>query len=194
MERQTLFWLAAGGVLLLVILIILFNNKSTSNSSMSEVSTRWSRCTQDMRNTKTNIRGFCASNAFLSNFYLHPVIRAGVEYTSTESAYQAAKYDDQPDIQKLFIGVSPDESKKLVSIYPNDAAAFSKRRVAVMRELLVTKFTDPDLRSRLLATGTKLLEEYNWWGDTYWGITKTGGSNQLGLLLMELRQQINESQ
>jgi len=58
-----------------------------------------------------------------------------------------------------------------------------------MAEGLRQKFSDPDLRNRLLATGDAELVEGTTWGDVTWGIDlNTGeGENHLGKLLMELR-------
>jgi predicted NAD-dependent protein-ADP-ribosyltransferase YbiA (DUF1768 family) len=60
--------------------------------------------------------------------------------------------------------------------------------------LLRQKFTDPGLRARLLATGTALLREGNWWRDTFWGVDqRTGaGQNHLGRLLMEIRDELRD--
>jgi predicted NAD-dependent protein-ADP-ribosyltransferase YbiA (DUF1768 family) len=64
-------------------------------------------------------------------------------------------------------------------------------KISIMRSLLEQKFDakmNPELRAQLLATGTKHLEEMNWWGDTFWGTNKEGkGENMLGRLLMEVR-------
>ncbi|MBY0111011.1 NADAR family protein [Patescibacteria group bacterium] len=80
-------------------------------------------------------------------------------------------------------------------------------RTQVMTDLLIEKFKDPDLKDKLLATGRKYLAEGNLWGDTYWGVAmkpqrglvlgpnvmKSGyGSNMLGMLLMELRAQLQQ--
>jgi predicted NAD-dependent protein-ADP-ribosyltransferase YbiA (DUF1768 family) len=57
-----------------------------------------------------------------------------------------------------------------------------------MWALLVQKFTrHPDLAQALLATGRADLVEGNDWGDTYWGVCRGQGRNQLGCQLMEVR-------
>jgi ribA/ribD-fused uncharacterized protein len=61
----------------------------------------------------------------------------------------------------------------------------------IMRQALRAKFTQhPELRELLLATGdAKLVEHTN--NDRYWGDGGDGsGRNRLGLLLMELRAQL----
>ena len=59
-----------------------------------------------------------------------------------------------------------------------------------MAELLTQKFTDSDLRRKLLATGESLLEETNGWSDTFYGVCHGVGANHLGLLLMGVRAKI----
>jgi len=39
-----------------------------------------------------------------------------------------------------------------------------------MRAVLAAKFSDPDLRARLVATGSAELVEENTWGDRFWAV------------------------
>lgn len=188
MNSSTVFWIVVGVVILILAIVLIMS--SSRADVFPVVEGRWARCTSETRDTRTYVKGFCGRHAFLSNFYEHPIVRKGIRYGSSEAAYQAAKYDDRPAIQQLFINVTPDESKKLVAANSYDARAFSRRRVDVMRQVLEAKFADPVLRRLLLATGQKQLEEYNWWGDTYWGVTRIGGANQLGTMLMQLRERL----
>jgi predicted NAD-dependent protein-ADP-ribosyltransferase YbiA (DUF1768 family) len=59
-----------------------------------------------------------------------------------------------------------------------------------MRECLESKFADPELRMKLLATGSRNLIEGNRWGDTFWGVSRGKGQNLLGVLLKELRGEL----
>ena len=52
------------------------------------------------------------------------------------------------------------------------------------------KFSNPDLKEKLLATGNEELVEGNWWGDQYWGICDGIGKNKLGKLLMKVRKEL----
>ena len=52
------------------------------------------------------------------------------------------------------------------------------------------KFRQPDLRERLLATGDAALVEENVWRDRYWGVHRGHGLNRLGVLLMQVREEI----
>lgn len=56
------------------------------------------------------------------------------------------------------------------------------------------KFTqNTELAGKLLATGDTYLEEGNTWGDRVWGTVNGIGANQLGIILMKIRDEIRES-
>ncbi len=48
-------------------------------------------------------------------------------------------------------------------------ADWNEVRVDVMRAVLAAKFSDLELRARLIATGTAELVEENTWNDRFWG-------------------------
>ena len=52
---------------------------------------------------------------------------------------------------------------------------------------------NPKLRDALLATGNSLLIEGNTWGDYFWGKVNGHGENQLGLILMDVREKLKWS-
>lgn len=63
-------------------------------------------------------------------------------------------------------------------------------RVDVMTELVRKKFSQEPLRSQLIATGDAELIEGNWWNDTFWGVCNGVGENNLGKILMKVRDEI----
>lgn len=63
-------------------------------------------------------------------------------------------------------------------------------KLGVMEGLLREKFSDPELRRKLLATGERELVEGNDWGDSFWGVCAGRGKNHLGRLLMKLREEL----
>src|SRR5262249_45669793 len=75
----------------------------------------------------------------------------------------------------------------------NLRADWNEVRVEVMRGVLSAKFSDPDLRARLIATGRRELVEENTWNDRFWGRSRRAGQNMLGRLLMELRDSCAQS-
>lgn len=63
-----------------------------------------------------------------------------------------------------------------------------------MKRIVFDKFyKHQHLKDQLLETGDRYLEETNDWADSYWGVdTKKGGENNLGQILMEIRQIFTE--
>ena len=100
------------------------------------------------------------------------------------------------------------ETRKAIAAAPTPGAAkrmgrhvslrpdWEKIKVDVMRTGLMLKFTDAALAEKLLATGDEELVEGNWWCDQTWGSCncpkhiRTPGRNLLGMLLMELRKEL----
>jgi len=135
------------------------------------------------------IKYFQGRYRWLSNFWSCFVVLDGVEYPSTENAYQAAKTLD-PELRKPFQDCFPGVAKR-------DGRALPLRpdwddvKYGVMEQLLRQKFARGELRERLLATGDAELIEGNDWGDTWWGVDdRRGGQNNLGKLLMKIRAEL----
>ena len=127
---------------------------------------------------------------FLSNFYKssRPIEHEGLYYVTVENAYQAAKTLDVEE-RKKFLYIEPYEAKKL-GCNLNLRQDWDKVKLDIMLLLLRQKFRQGPERYELLMTGDKTLIEGNYWGDQYWGVCKGEGSNHLGRLLMEIREQI----
>ena len=134
------------------------------------------------------ISGFFGEYRWLSNFEECLVWYEGMQFPSSEAAYQAAKTTN-PDLRKRFSLLPPRQAKdegQLLDLRPN----WEKMKVQVMYDILTTKFNcNKELFEKLMATGDRWLTETNHWGDKFWGKDyATGdGGNQLGLLLMRIR-------
>ena len=60
-----------------------------------------------------------------------------------------------------------------------------------MYELLKQKYKpNTILANKLICTGNSVIIEGNNWGDTFWGVCNGVGENQLGLLLMRIREEL----
>lgn len=144
--------------------------------------------------TDTEIRGFFGEYRFLSNFWPAVVYLDGVQYPSSENAYHAAKFEIGE--RAFFQTCKPLDALKYARRNFREDSVWSEKKLGVMRDLLVQKFDrklNSDLFRLLDSTGTKYLEETNWWGDMFWGVHRTSsreqgvGQNNLGKLLMEIR-------
>ena len=132
------------------------------------------------------IERFDGEYSFLSNFHPSPVTYADVEYPTVEHAYQAAKTLDFGERVGIRMAATPGKAKRMgrKATLRED---WDDVKVRVMRVLLRKKFRDAELRKKLNATKGKKLVEGNTWGDTFWGVCNGVGENQLGRLLMEVR-------
>ena len=148
------------------------------------------------------INSFRGQYAFLSNFSAAKTMFEGMEYPTAEHAFQAAKalpvdkiiVFDQEVSTRAFIRdfASPTDAKqygKTIKIREN----WSGIRDSVMFIILMSKFSNPKLKTALLVTGDAQLVEGNWWHDCYWGAcecprcSERPKVNRLGQLLMLVR-------
>ena len=132
------------------------------------------------------IKGFDGDYDFLSNFFVAGVYFEGLWYQSSENAYQAAKTLDEYKRRK-FSYISPSQSKKDGKKLEL-RADWDKVKIDVMSVIVFEKFyRNRELRKKLLETGDRYLEETNWWGDNFWGVCNGEGRNELGKILIKVR-------
>lgn len=128
---------------------------------------------------------------FLSNFWPCEIEWRGLVYPSVEAAYQAGKTLDLEE-RKKFTQYTPQQAKragKALKLRPD----WDMVKDQIMTYLVRKKFENPRLRKALLDTLDSELQEGNWWGDKYWGISpaQSGqGENKLGKILMAERSLI----
>ncbi len=138
----------------------------------------------------TKVKQFDGEFRFLSNFYPAVVFFDGIEYPTTEHAFQAAKtldFHKRYEVSRLGTPGKAKRSGRQLKLRPD----WNNIREQVMMELVILKFVNwRGLREKLLATGTAELIEGNSWGDTHWGVCKGKGLNHLGRILMLVRDQL----
>lgn len=139
------------------------------------------------------ITSFSGSFRFLSNFYPCKVVYEGIEYPSSEHAYVAAKTDNQ--LQKLAISEIPGASDvkrfgRQIKLKDN----WDNIKISIMKNIVEAKFDqNPDLMKLLQETRNYELIEGNNWGDKFWGQSPLGnGRNELGKILMSVRDDITK--
>lgn len=138
---------------------------------------------------ENNIKGFFDEYRWLSNFEPCVVYFDGRQYPSSENAYMAAKTLNKEQ-RKIFETVLPYEAKKLgreIALRPD----WNDVKFSIMYDILLSKFTNMNLRNKLLSTGDKYLQEANWWFDKIWGVCQGEGENNLGKMLMEIRAKLS---
>jgi ribA/ribD-fused uncharacterized protein len=136
------------------------------------------------------IDSFSGQYSFLSNFAPCRVMLGNVPYPTVEHAYQAAKFTQDPLRQVIRETPAPGDAKRLARKLSPMRPDWEQVKVTVMERLLEQKFSQPEFRAKLLATGEAELVEGNTWGDTFWGVYQGQGQNMLGQLLMKLRGEL----
>ncbi len=136
------------------------------------------------------IKGFFGKFRFLSNFHKCPVLFEGIEYSSTEAAYQATKTTDSGLRQVVADLAEPRYAKKMGRDLPL-RSDWETIKLDIMYQVNLIKYQDKHLRDLLLGTRSANLEETNYWGDRFWGTCKGIGENNLGKILMKIRSELN---
>jgi ribA/ribD-fused uncharacterized protein len=139
--------------------------------------------------TKTAIYGLFGKYRPLSNFHMEPVVVDGRTYQCSEAAYMAEKTNVEA------------EKNHLTTLGAKEAKAYGQTvtlrsdwdevKVEAMYKVLWAKFTQSQtLEGLLLSTGSKYIEETNWWNDKFWGVCGGVGQNNLGRVLMLVRRDL----
>lgn len=131
---------------------------------------------------------FADKYEFLSNFYPCELVWEGRHYLNSEAAYQSAKCVDPKNRDKFTI-MNPREAKR-AGRHELLRIGWDKLKYGIMYEVCLAKFRqNRDLLEKLMATGDAELIEGNYWGDTYWGKCNGVGQNNLGKILMQIREE-----
>lgn len=132
---------------------------------------------------------------FLSNSYPSKINYEGITYLNAEAAFQAQKCRD-PKSKLKFARLSASKARakaNQLDIVDN----WEEIQEEIMAKVLKAKFNannedGMELVEKLIATDGLLLINNNTYMDEYWGIYNGNGKNMLGVLLMELREELIE--
>lgn len=142
---------------------------------------------------------FDGENEFLSNFYPSPILHEGIVYPTNEHFFQAMKTLNPAERKAIANAETPGMAKRMGRTVKL-RSDWEQVKVDVMRTGLMLKFSDAKLAQKLIDTGDEELVEGNWWHDQTWGSCfcpdhcRTPGRNLLGMLLMELRKELQYNQ
>jgi ribA/ribD-fused uncharacterized protein len=127
-----------------------------------------------------------------SNFYAAPIFLRGKRWRASEHFFQAQKFAGTPYEEEIRLCPSPRiAANKGRSRKHPLRPDWERVKDALMREAVLTKFTQhADMRAILLGTGDALLVEHTP-NDSYWGDGGDGsGRNMLGRILMSVRDEL----
>ena len=133
-----------------------------------------------------------------SNLYRRPVKFEGEVFTTSEHAYQAGKAR-KPEVRKWLLAAPSPALLAMAAhglYYWDIAPGWSTTKFDRMREVLRAKFTQhADLQDLLLSTGdARLVESATVDNEVnrLWGEVNGSGRNMLGVLLMEIREDLRQ--
>jgi ribA/ribD-fused uncharacterized protein len=136
-----------------------------------------------------SIKGFQGEYRWLSNFWPCIIVFDGLVFSSSEHAYQAAKCTNKKDMLKFTQDqhITSGQAKRLgrKQITRKD---WNEVKFKIMKEIIAFKFNNnQELKNNLLSTGDAYIEETNTWNDTFWGVCRGIGENNLGKIIMNIR-------
>lgn len=137
------------------------------------------------------IEEFRGEYRWLSNFWIYDTERN----LSVEHHYQAAKTSHYNDWLKIMEAPTPGIAKLYgkpidrggIIVVRSD---WNSIRLALMEQFTRMKYaTNAELREKLLDTQGALLIEGNKWNDQFWGVCNGVGENNLGKIIMKIRDE-----
>lgn len=150
---------------------------------------------EDIRFYRSNEKPY----GVFSNLYRRKIQFEGVEYPTSEHAYQAGKARKESVRDWIISAPSPSlVAMAAHGLYVWDVAPnWSSIKLDRMKNVLIAKFTQhKDLQETLLGTGNARLVETATVKNSVnleWGEVNGKGQNKLGILLMEVRELLRES-
>lgn len=143
-----------------------------------------------MRYTRI-IEEFRGEYRWLSNFWIHDTARR----LSVEHHYQAAKTTNYQDWLLIMSAETPSLAKKYGKPVERGGRISVREdwndvRLTLMEQFTREKYgTNRKLRQKLLDTSGSLIIEGNTHGDTFWGVCNGVGENNLGKIIMRIRDE-----
>lgn len=140
------------------------------------------------------INDFKGDFGFLSNFYAKPFEYKGIVYPHAEGAFQAQKCSTDEVRMKYTLIKNPVIAKRTGKKEPGLPENWNEIAYDVMKDILEVKFSNSELKEKLLSTGDAYIEEGNHWHDNRWGrctcekCRNKEALNWLGKILMETRR------
>ena len=131
---------------------------------------------------------------YLSNFSSFQVKWKGILYTTSEHAYQCAKFKKGGKVwKKILSSTSAHESKKIAQAHVEEKIAnWTEHKLDVMEDIVRKKFEQHEYIQRKLAEteNCQLIEDSP--VDSFWGRGPNWkGQNNLGKIWMKIRSEIS---
>lgn len=143
----------------------------------------------------SKIASFTGYFDFMHNNFQTPVYYEGILYPSVTHAYHAARSSDETT-RRAILNAETFQILGGIAIRIIDSSDWQERKLKVMEQLVRDKFRrSKELQEKLKSTDLRDLimtyEEDNS-KNTFWGMVKGKGQNQLGRILMKIRSDLSE--
>jgi len=144
----------------------------------------------------SKIDSFTDYYEFLHNNFYTPVYYECMLFPSVTHAYQAARSNDERTRKAI---LNAENLKTVLNIARRieDSDNWNIRRLKIMEHLIRDKFRrSKELQEKLKATGSReivMTYDEETVANTFWGAVKSKGQNQLGRILMKIRDDIKEN-
>lgn len=142
---------------------------------------------------------------FLSNFYPCRIEHKGIVYPSVEHYYVAMKVTEMQLLDGRYYTAA--DFREMIARIPNPADVkkigqrikvrkdWDEKKLELMNWAVKEKFKDETLAEMMMLTDGYDLAEGNYWHDNFWGVCvcqkcKNSGQNNLGKILMKVREEI----
>lgn len=132
------------------------------------------------------------ADIFLSNFYSADIEYEGYTYLSAEACFHAQKCQDE-NIKKIFTNLNAKDAWRMGrnSEIIKLRSDWESIKLPIMEQIVKKKFTQNlELARRLIDTGDAELIEIV--GDQFWGKINGVGQNNLGVILMKIREELKD--
>ncbi len=138
------------------------------------------------------ITRFVGQYAFLNPTWITRVFYQGEIWTSAEAAFQATKTDDSEIKKKIFYAQTVQQVKKIgETITVTDE--WINKQINIMKEITYAKFSQNKvLCNLLLQTEKEKIVYHDSENNTFWGVYNNFGYNHLGLILEQVRDQLQK--
>ena len=131
--------------------------------------------------------------AFCSNLYPKSMFLDGLFFRTREHAFHWGKFADWKikeliRVQEYAVQAKHEAERHKQYVRPDWYTGYS---IEWMKRVVLEFFKQHEpFRVKLLGTGDEHLEERNNWGDMFWGTVDGKGRNELGKILMEVREEL----
>ncbi len=135
------------------------------------------------------IEEFQGEYRWLSNFWIHDTVKG----LSVEHHYQAAKTTNYQDWLLIMSAETPALAKKYGKPIEHGGYITVREDWNNIKLILMEQFTrekysiNHELQQKLLDTRGSLIIEGNRWNDNFWGVCNGVGENNLGKIIMKVR-------